>query len=401
MPLSSSRRGALVVALTASLSHNAATAFAPKVIVAEWRGCLMTNVSHKPTASDLIHETFAWAGTDEAKAAAGCGLFCENWDYFSDRCVAPRANCVVYPNGEAYGYVLSSSVAHPALYPSGTPIEAGKYVVIVGAASAVGTVVETPYDRRLADDGFDILNFGRGSGAPVLYLNDWSAIEPIFANAAAVVVNVMAIRSSENSFCTYEECTATQRMRAWEAADAATQEAMEAQSFNTSLAEHAELLRLIAESPLRRGPVPKRILLWHSICDPSRGCARPTDFPQWYTSAERVDRLKALDGWDLYLDANYALASDAKQFATVPIDKCDHYPGTDAAFFAGCARRNASVEATCPTSVLRNEAKVSEDACGLSCKYIRQNYYPIEKGHDICYAVLKPALETALAEYSS
>jgi len=152
--------------------------------------------------------------------------------------------------------------------------------------------------------------------------------------------------------------------------------------------------------------------LWQSRCDPAVGCALGYYFPQWFTSKERIDALFGLDGWDTVLDANYADAGteDAGDFAaTVAIDQCVDGPGSDDANACdpppepAAAADGLTTERihTCHHDKARADARASNDGCTTKCAYVRQQYYPIDLGHNRSYAVLLPVVRTALADYEA
>mmetsp|Transcript_6474 Transcript_6474/g.27254 ORF Transcript_6474/g.27254 Transcript_6474/m.27254 type:complete len:391 (-) Transcript_6474:148-1320(-) len=362
----------------------------PLVVVATFEGCRNTNVSSTAQADLIYGSVAAAAGTAGDKAAAGCGTFCGNTDFFADRCASPRATCVVKPVRASYGLVLSNPV-QPSYPAPGAQLEAGTYVVILGAQ---GTYVTSPYDEQLAAAGYTVLNLARSGGSLRAILQDWPAIESVVVNAFAVVVTVMSLRASENAACPYGSCSVTERTAIWRAATSAAKTTQELESLATAVSEYETLLTSIATSPRRVGSAPQTFLLWHAVCDPARGCKRAWDHPQWFTDAARVAAVASL-GWTAFVDANYATPGDPQQFETVPLDKCDHFDF--ATYFAGCKRRDAAVTAVCDAATHR--AAAADDACTTACAAVDQHFFPIQPGHDHAYAALAPLLASAQLAY--
>lgn len=275
------------------------------------KNCKWLTTSSHSAAQAALSQLARQPGDGQGMTRVNCGPFCEPFSpYMSDRCWSPRARCALTITGADWTLTTSSPRAHATKYTAGTPFVAGKYVVILGAASALGTATTTQMDQMLEDAGISVINLGRGAAGPRFpYLESWDAIEKIVVNAAAVVINAMALRSTPNDACG-EDCKYDQRWNVWMAAmqsgnlDAAT--AMEESSLANALADYTELLRRISESPCKLGSTPKKILLWLSRCDTAIGCTDNTFFPQWFTSKPRIDQLFGLSGWDHVVDANYA-----------------------------------------------------------------------------------------------
>ena len=112
--------------------------------------------------------------------------------YLRDRCWAPRAVCAL-TDGNGTLFVGQRDA-------DGRALEAGRYVAVLGPAAALGAASHVGFADVLRRSlGVSVVNFGRGGVGPAAFGSAPALLHRIAANAAAVVVVLMAGRSSANS----------------------------------------------------------------------------------------------------------------------------------------------------------------------------------------------------------
>ena len=194
--------------------------------------------------------------------------------YLRDRCWAPRAVCAL-TDGNGTLFVGQRDA-------DGRALEAGRYIAVIGPAAALGAASHVGFADVLRRSlGVPVVNFGRGGVGPADFGGAPALLHRVAANAAAVVVVLMAGRSSANSLSP-AGVPALER----DAAVAAASPRLAARLRNESLATAAEeYARLAASLRTHAGREPPDVVLvWLSECSLKRGgCAHPRAFPQFYT----------------------------------------------------------------------------------------------------------------------
>ena len=162
----------------------------------------ITSAAHEAVTNWKQNSTFTRQGSCNHKF---CDL-AENL-YFIDRCWNRRAVCSIRMTTSI---AKAQSLPHPltlivgqeiAEVEASRPLERGKYVVTLGPATALGIAARSSFSDRLRSQlGVPVVNLGRGGAGPSDYLTAMSAgLTPVLANAAALVIVLMAGRSSANS----------------------------------------------------------------------------------------------------------------------------------------------------------------------------------------------------------
>ena len=158
-----------------------------------------------------------------------------------------------------------------------------------------------------------MLNLGRGAAGPSDYLGAWSSIASPIASSRAVIVVLMAGRSSANVDFPSQPGVPSGPISM--ARDAGVRRLVDAhdprawllvnQSLHTALSEYVELARRIRNRAalLRRAP-PALLLVWLSECPMDKGCPNVFTFPQYYVDPARV-RAVAWEGGYTLVDASY------------------------------------------------------------------------------------------------
>mmetsp|Transcript_506 Transcript_506/g.1949 ORF Transcript_506/g.1949 Transcript_506/m.1949 type:complete len:701 (+) Transcript_506:114-2216(+) len=386
----------------------AVAAASPANVVAQIVECVTSTASSN--AATYAHRDAFVAAHQGNSSECGCDRNCREWPYLEDRCVTPRAYCAVRVAGAGFSLIASSAYAYGTRYDARHPrdLVAGEYAVMLGPASALSTLTGPQLDQRLDEAGVGPwVNLAIGAAGPYDFLRQWDAMEKIVANAKVVVVQAMALRSSQNFACPYDGCWAYERLQLWYAADDATRTAMEDDSLANALAEYAELLRRIDESACRVGgtPPPRKYFLWNSECPTSTGCSNHGLFPHWFHVADRIHAIMALDGWTAALDANYDDLTHLG-YPTLPVNKCEVVDDTDATdtcaavapdIFAGCAWRDLyDPIPSCDHVTFRRESR-NTTGCTKSCAGMYQPYYPNDYGQNRSFDVLLPVLAPLFA----
>ena len=302
--------------------------------------------------------------------------------YLRDRCWAPRAVCAL-TDGNGTLFVGQRDA-------DGRALEAGRYVAVVGPAAALGAASHVGFADVLRRSlGVPVVNFGRGGVGPAAFGGAPALLHRVAANAAAVVVVLMAGRSSANSLSP-AGVPALER----DAAVAAASPRLAARLRNESLATAAEEYARLAAS-LRtnagRDP-PDVVLVWLSECSLKRGgCAHPRAFPQFYTieagAPARVAEIAKTLGATRLVDASYDLERLGSPIA-LALDECAN---------PACPPPSARDARVCAMDAVRREMGLSTSACTKRCAFVLPSYYPPDAAHAAVARALAPWARAALA----
>ena len=322
-------------------------------------------------AARACHSPFCGIPSD----TSGGGL------YLRDRCWAPRAVCAL-TDGNGTLFVGQRDA-------DGRALEAGRYIAVLGPAASLGAASHVGFADVLRRSlGVPVVNFGRGGvgpdfgGAPAL-------LHRVAANAAAVVVVLMAGRSSANSLSP-AGVPALER----DAAVAAASPRLAARLRNESLATAAEeYARLAASLRTNAGREPPDVVLvWLSECSLKRGgCAHPRAFPQFYTieagAPARVAEIAKTLGATRLVDASYDLERLGSPIA-LALDECAN---------PACPPPSARDARVCAMDAVRREIGSSASACTKRCAFVLPSYYPPDAAHAAVARALAPWARAALA----
>ena len=300
--------------------------------------------------------------------------------YLRDRCWAPRAVCAL-TDGNGTLFVGQRDA-------DGRALEAGRYIAVLGPAAALGAASHVGFADVLRRSlGVPVVNFGRGGVGPD-FVGAPALLHRVAANAAAVVVVLMAGRSSANSLSP-AGVPALER----DAAVAAASPRLAARLRNESLATAAEeYARLAASLRTNAGrDLPDVVLVWLSECSLKRGgCAHPRAFPQFYTieavAPARVAEIAKTLGATL-VDASYDLERLGSPIA-LALDECAN---------PACPPPSARDARVCAMDAVRREMGSSTSACTKRCAFVLPSYYPPDAAHAAVARALAPWARAALA----
>ena len=301
--------------------------------------------------------------------------------YLRDRCWAPRAVCAL-TDGNGTLFVGQRDA-------DGRALEAGRYIAVLGPAAALGAASHVGFADVLRRSlGVPVVNFGRGGVGPAAFGGAPALLHRVAANAAAVVVVLMAGRSSANSLSP-AGVPALER----DAAVAAASPRLAARLRNESLATAAEeYARLAASLRTNAGREPPDVVLvWLSECSLKRGgCAHPRAFPQFYTieagAPARVAEIAKTLGATL-VDASYDLERLGSPIA-LALDECAN---------PACPPPSAHDARVCAMDAVRREIGSSASACTKRCAFVLPSYYPPDAAHAAVARALAPWARAALA----
>ena len=302
--------------------------------------------------------------------------------YLRDRCWAPRAVCAL-TDGNGTLFVGQRDA-------DGRALEAGRYLAVLGPAAALGAASHVGFADVLRRSlGVPVVNFGRGGVGPADFGGAPALLHRVAANAAAVVVVLMAGRSSANSLSP-AGVPALER----DAAVAAASPRLAARLRNESLATAAEeYARLAASLRTNAGREPPDVVLvWLSECSLKRGgCAHPRAFPQFYTieagAPARVAEIAKTLGATRLVDASYDLERLGSPIA-LALDECAN---------PACPPPSARDARVCAMDAVRREIGSSASACTKRCAFVLPSYYPPDAAHAAVARALAPWARAALA----
>jgi hypothetical protein len=170
-------------------------------------------------------------------------------------------------------------------------LHAGKYIAVVGPAAAFGVGALSSFADRLREQLSEpVVNLGRGAAGPRDFLNAWPSLAPLLSHARAVVIVLMAGRSSANSMFPYMEgkpsgdasMARDMGMRKLVANGDPRVPRLMNESLQTALKEYSQLANHIRHRAALDGRAPPTLLLlWLSECALSRGCTSISEFPQF------------------------------------------------------------------------------------------------------------------------
>jgi len=361
------------------------------------------------------------------------------YGYFTDRCWNPRMLCslAIAPEhgssanmcGEEPMFVTQDSFHQQ----SGSTLEAGRYVTVLGPAAAIGVNARRSFADRLRTSlGMQVLNFGKSGAGPSAYLQRLArdaAFSNVLYHSAAVVIVLMAGRSSADhtdadkvntsvntSGFRYDHA-AKNRLRLWrEQALEKVNSSLAAQLRNESM-QTAEDEYVALAREIRRGtpssaasPMPELVLVWMSAIElTSRKENRRSRFPQYFTiSSDRYERVRRIAS---AMDAQLVDASFNFSSKPLALDQC-----------RGCPLPSATRNATCSTSTARNEYGKNTNlkeippqyrwpdgeqtlGCTSHCTHVESNYYPDEGMHthasNLLHHVLAKILRKSPVEKAS
>ena len=364
-------------------------------------------------------------------SGSACGSFCfPGADlYFEDRCWNKRTLCAIAVGRHHHQTIV---VGQRDATAAGTKLEPGEYLTVLGPAAALGVGARNGFADELRDRlSLPVVNLGRGAAGPSDYLSAWPSVASLLAQSRAVLVVLMAGRSSANSAypaspagapsgsTTMARDAGVRHLLTDSPEAARTHQAWKLinESLRTALAEYSELAQRIRSRAalLRRAP-PPLLLLWFSECSMSRGCASPFAFPQWYVDPATVRSIAWQGGYTL-VDASFGHVPPA---TPLPLDECvecarvvsrryhnvcfmdyarrQHSPlgqapqdPTEARAGSGAGqspqRRNASAAAA---AVLEHQRHLG---CTSTCTAVLPTYYPHDEAHRVATAALLLALE--------
>jgi hypothetical protein len=201
----------------------------------------------------------------------------------------PRRVCKVHV------WSAGATLLLPRDGPSTVTLMPRQYDVVLGAAQVMGVVSRTSFGALIEQGGgLPMINLGKGAAGPHIYTDatNWHAIGPLMSNARAIVICIMAGRSSANSesgkFSSQsfgsEQLASFDRLNGlWkQQGDAhAHGERLRTESLDTARRDYGELIRRVRASAPAGQPPPRALLVWFSNC-PIAGCSQLWEYPQYY-----------------------------------------------------------------------------------------------------------------------
>ena len=321
--------------------------------------------------------------------------------YITDRCFAPRRLCSLRMKAGVELLLPRDGPGQLHIFPK-------KYDVVIGAAQVFGVVARTSFPTLLEQrGGMPFVNFGRGAAGPHVYTDpgSWPALSPIFARSRAVVICVMAGRSSPSSESGAfsgqsfgaEQLHAFDRVLGLERSGHKRHaERLKAETLANARNHYAELVRRIGARAVENRWLPPRILLvWLSGC-PLSGCNETWQYPQYYQRGsdampQLLQQMKqaysnvgagvgGASGSDLVelVDASYGHLPPSPP---LPIDQCLNCP--------------AKTRNVCSSPVARDDGWKSGRLCGSYCGQVSDKYYPDDDAHRYAATVIGAALSGA------
>ena len=315
--------------------------------------------------------------------------------YIKDRCFVPRRVCKVHVTVSP---TSSATLLLPREGPSNHALHTKQYDVVIGAAQVMGVVARTSFGSLLEQQGgLPVINLGKGAAGPHIYLDpiNWPILAPLFVNARAIIICVMAGRSSPNSesgafsgqsFGGEQLHSFDRVLDQWKQGGAAWRKAdtLRRESLDSARRSYIELVRRVrAGAPA--GQPPARILLtWFSPC-PISGCSALWEYPQYYmkepwrSAPSAPTNILASLGSELgaeIVDLSYGHLPPSPP---IPVDQCNSCQPTGTA--------------VCNSPTARQEALSVKRTCGSSCGLVRDPYYPDTNAHEYASKVLETALK--------
>ena len=315
--------------------------------------------------------------------------------YVTDRCFVPRRVCKFRLRHSGAELLL------PREGPSSIHVLPRQYHVVLGAAQVVGVLARTSFASILEQGGFPVLNLGRGAAGPHVYTDpgNWPHIGPLMSNARAVIICVMAGRSSPSSESGRfsgqsfggEQIRAYNRVLGlWQQGGRSRKHAerLRLETLANARLDYVDLIGRIRRGAAASGVPPPRVLLvWFSPC-PLSGCTELWQYPQYYLA--EGDVADAGGGEEPHALSALARAADAEVVDAsyghlppsppLPIDLC-----------VSCTP-HASIAAVCNSIRARQDAKSAGRLCGHACGAVNDPYYPDDIAHEHAAKLIREAL---------
>ena len=298
--------------------------------------------------------------------------------YVNDRCFVPRRVCKVHVKETGATLLL------PRDGPANVDLRSRQFDVVIGAAQVMGVVARTNFASLLEQaGGLPIVNLGKGAAGPHAYTDasNWRHLAPLFANARAVIICVMAGRSSSNSAtgAFSGQSFGSEQIRAFDEVNGLLRsegaeprrrgERLRRESLETARSDYTELVRRIRAGSTSPGGYarPRVLLTWFSSC-PIGGCAELWQYPQYFLagtgSSSNVLTFLApsLDGAEM-VDLSYGHLPPSPPIA---IDQC-----------ASCGTGAPTSERrVCSSPEFRQDALQHGRTCSSKCSAVRDRYAP-------------------------
>ena len=332
--------------------------------------------------------------------------------YHADRCFVPRRVCKLHIRSP------HSTLLLPREGPGLVPLEKGRFDVVLGAAQAFGVIARTSFASLLeqAEGGMPVVNLGKGAAGPHIYTDpaNWRATEDLFAHARAVLICVMAGRSSPNSesgsFSSHnfgaEQLHAYDKvLKMWNEGGQSWRHAnrLRRESLATAERDYAELARLIRASSAAAGRAPPRIvLIWFSAC-PIAGCQKIWQFPQYFLDRSAASGGTGAGGYEGYgkgRGGDHALSQMARTIGAEVVDASyGHISPSPPIPIDQCSSCPAKGTKLCSSPEARTDGIRSGKLCGVVCGRVVDPYYPDDAAHAyaaqmVLQTLRRPALET-------
>lgn len=339
-----------------------------------------------------------------------CGTFCHAHGdlYLEDRCWNTRALCAVALSEGSATLVVGQRESEPR----NLPLQAGRYLTVLGPAAALGVGARSGFADRLREAmGIPVINLGRGAAGPSDYIRAMPTLSPLLAQAHANIVVLMAGRSSANSaFPAGRGASGAVSMardagvKRLHAANDASWSRLVNESLASALAEYSSLAASIRRKAETLGrAAPPFMLLWFSACEMSQGCHDIVTFPQYYTDPTIAPVIASRIG-ALLVDASFAGVKPAVPLA---LDQCracgsllGRAPHTSACWMDD-ARRQTNLVGFAPQDWTEGRAKKTGDGsggrhgkmlatlgCTQACSAVVPTYYPHDAAHEVAAARL-------------
>lgn len=371
-----------------------------------WHDWALARFAHCSTSPDspAFDQMHSWEARLERNANNGTVFGRMTNLYTSDRCFVPRRVCKLHLRSGRTTLLL------PREGPSMVPLAPGRYDVVLGAAQVFGVLARTSFGSLLeeAADGLPVVNLGRGAAGPHIYTDpaNWPSIRPLLSQARAIIICVMAGRSSPSSesgaFSAQsfgaEQLHAYDRvLRLWNAGGASWAHAdrLRRESLATAARDYGELVRRVRSSSVELGRAAPRVLLvWFSAC-PIAGCTKLWQYPQYFLAAPGA----AASG-------SHALSALGESLGAEVVDASyGHVPPSPPLPIDQCASCVASGTKLCSSPEARQDGLRSGRLCGRVCGSVRDPYYPDDAAHAhaarVLLAVLRASPELALATHTA
>ena len=305
-------------------------AWLPQLPAIRYLGCRTSAGLAEPKALSSwrthFHHDFSLGKQDSQ--GRPCSRFCNVGDdlYLMDRCWNARWTCAIrVESAPVLSFVVGQESDLDSSQSDDRQLQPGGFVSVLGPAAALGVAARSSFADRLRRQlSVPVVNLGRGAVGPADYLStDPDLLDPLLAQSAAVVIVLMAGRSSANSRYPsgVDAMVRFKEVEKIAASDADLGRRLRNESLQTAATEYSTLAARVRQRAAALGlPPPKILLTWFSECALASGCrGRPSQFPQYYTDGTSVQRVAAAMGATL-IDASYRRL--ATPYTPVPVDQC-------------------------------------------------------------------------------